>query len=162
MGEIKAYVMMAIGGLLTLLAPIQNFMLAMVLLFVLNAVFGTLADRFDGKPWDWKKAVKFFWLCFLFFLTVCLIFLVGLLLGEKDQSVAVVKIFCIAAVWIFGCNIFRNWRNLLVPGTPWYKLVNLGYWLLSVEFVEKFPLFKKFQDAQTKGNHNTILDKDDF
>ena len=33
MGEIKAYIIMVVGALFTLLSPIQNFMYAMVLLF---------------------------------------------------------------------------------------------------------------------------------
>ena len=153
---------MAIGAVVSLLAPIQNFMYAMMLLFGLNFLFGFLADRLNGKEWETKKAMKFILYCCLFFVAVCALFIIGHLMGEKDQSIAVVKILCWGAIYIFGINIFRNWRDILTPGTAWYKFVDLMYYVLSVKFIERFDWVKSWKKEREKADSGrTILDKDD-
>jgi len=152
MAEFKTYIVMVIGALFTLLAPIQNFMIAMALLFGVHFVFGLLAARVSGEEWSWKKALWFFILCFIFFGTVGALFLIGHLMGEKEQAITVVKGLCFLAIYVFGTNICRNWRNILTPGTAWYKFVDLMYYALSVKFVEKFNWVKKKDGATIKEN----------
>ena len=44
---------------------------------------------------------------------------------------------------------------MLVPDTPWYKLVDYVYYALTLGFVEKFPMFKKYQEYKNnKENGN--------
>ena len=154
---------MAVGAVLSLLAPIQNFMYAMMLLFGLNFVFGLLADVLNNQPWETKKAMKFILYCCLFFVASCCIFIIGHLMDEKDQAIAVVKVLCWGAIYIFGTNIFRNWRKLLTPGTAWYKFVDLMYYVLSVKFIERFDWVKSWKQEREDANKTgrTILDKDD-
>ena len=162
MGEIKSYVAMAIGSIISLLAPIQKFMYAMLLLFFLNFLFGFAADKLSGNDWDPKKAMKFILYCCIFFIATGILFVIGYLMGEMEQSVAVVKILCLAAVWVFGSNVFRNWREILTPGTAWYKFVDLVYYVLSVKFIERFQWVKDYQkQCEKKQSTNTVLDKDD-
>lgn len=163
MDELKAYIIMVIGALFTLLAPIQNFMYAMVLLFAADFVFGLVAAVVKKEGWSTKKALMFIWYCAIFFIMACSLFVIGHLMNEREQATAVVKILCYVAIYIFGTNICRNWLNILVPGTAWYKFVDLIYYVLSVKFIEKFGIVKKWQEERnntTKEGH-TILDKDD-
>ena len=94
-------------------------------------------------------------------------FIIGKLMGEQQQAIAVVKIDCYVAVYIFGTNICRNWLNILRPGTAWYKFVDLLYYVLSVKFIERFNIVKKWQDERSSPVSDgspvgkTILDKDD-
>lgn len=162
MNDLKTCIVNLVGAVLALLAPIQNFMYAMLLLFSMNFLFGLLADRLNNKDWDTKKAMKFILYCSLFFVAACAIFVIGHLMDEKEQAIAVVKILCWGAIYVFGTNIFRNWREILVPGTSWYKFVDLMYYVLSVKFVERFDWLKNLKkDREAARSHNTILDKDD-
>jgi hypothetical protein len=44
---------------------------------------------------------------------------------------------------------------MLVPDTPFYKLVEYAYYALTLGFVEKFPMFKKYQEFKNnKENGN--------
>jgi hypothetical protein len=81
-------------------------------------------------------------------------------MGEHEQAIAVVKILCYIAVYIFGTNIFRNLRHIVSKGTAWYKLFDLCYYVLSVKFIERFSFVKDWQE-QKKESKNTILNKDD-
>lgn len=163
MGEIKTYIVMVVGSLFTLLAPIQNFMYAMVVLFGINFIFGLLAAIVNREPWSTKKALMFFAYCGIFFCTACAFFIIGHFMGESDQATAIVKILCWVALYVFGTNICRNWLQILTPGSPWYKMVDLIYYVLSVKFVERFSLVKRWQQERNNTKHEgrTILDKDD-
>lgn len=154
---------MLLGALFTLLAPIQNFMLAMAILFGLNFIFGLLAAVVNKEKWSFKKAGMFLLHLASFLVTACSAFIIGKLMGEEEQAIAVVKIYCYVAVYIFGTNITRNWLNILSPGTAWYKFVDLLYYVLSVKFIERFSFVKKWQEerAATAPSGHTILDKDD-
>ncbi len=154
--DIKTYIIMVVGSLFTLLAPIQNFMYAMLILFSINFCFGVAAAVANREELSFKKALKFFGHCGVFFGTTCALFIIGALMDEMDQSIAVVKILCWAAIWAFGANIARNWLQILTPGSPWYKMVDLIYYILSVQFVEKFPIVKRWQrDRGGNSNENT-------
>lgn len=158
---------MVVGALFTLLSPIQNFMWAMVTLFAVNFFFGLIAAIVNKEGWSTKKALMFFAYCFIFFVTAASFFIIGHFMDEESQAIAVVKILCYVAIYIFGTNICRNWLNILRPGTAWYKFVDLLYYILSVKFIERFSLVKKWQeerkcnDAASRTSSHTILDKDD-
>ena len=164
MGEVKTYIVMVVGAIFTLLAPIQNFMYAMLLLFGINFIFGLVAAVVKKEGWSTKKALMFIWYCAIFFIMACSVFVIGHLMNEREQATAVVKILCYVAIYIFGTNICRNWLNILIPGTAWYKFVDLIYYVLSVKFIEKFGIVKKWQEERNNTNKEgkTILDKDNF
>ena len=168
MNDLKTVVVAAIGAMFSLLAPIQYFMYAMVLLFFLNFVFGFVAAIVGGEKWSTKKAMMFFVCCAVFFVTSCSAFVIGHLMGERDQAIAVVKFLCYVAIYVFGTNIFRNLRDIAPKGSPWNKFFDICYYILSVQFIEKIPLIKKWQEERKGQNQtgepsvaSTVLDKDD-
>lgn len=148
MDELKTVIVTIAGAIFTMLAPIQNFMYAMVLLFSLNFMFGVVAAIVNSEEWNNKKALMFFAYCAIFFVTAAAIFIIGRFMDEESQAVAVVKILCFLAIYIFGTNICRNWLNILTPGTTWYKLVDLIYYVLSVKFIERFSIVKRWQEER--------------
>lgn len=148
MGEIKTYIVMMAGALLTLLAPIQNFMIAMAILFAINFGFGLVAAVVNKEGWSTKKALMFLVHMATFLVTACSAFVIGHLMGEESQAIAVVKIYCYVAIYIFGTNIARNWLQILKPGTSWYKFVDLIYYVLSIKFIERFDIVKKWQEER--------------
>lgn len=166
MYEIKGYIVMLVGAVFSLLAPIQNFMYAMVTLFSVNFLFGLLADRAAGEKWQTKKALWFFAHCAVFFVTACALFVIGYLMGETKESVAVVKIMCYMAVYVFTVNILRNWKKVVPYGGAWWKLVDLLYYVLSVKFIERFQFIKQWQAERAaeleKEKQHTVLNKDNF
>lgn len=152
---------MLVGAIFTLLAPIHNFMYAMALLFAVNFCFGLVAAIVNKEGWSTKKALWFFAYCAIFFVTAASLFVIGHFMEEEGQAIAVVKILCYIAIYIFGTNICRNWLNILVPGTAWYKFVDLVYYVLTVKFIEKFGIVKKWQEERnnTKDEGKTIFKK---
>lgn len=163
MDDIKTLIVYIIGALFTLLAPIHSFMIAMLVLFGFNFFFGVVAAVVSKEPWSHKKALMFFVYVAVFLVIACATFIIGHLMDNKEQAVAVVKILCYLAVYIFGTNIFRNLRSIAPKGSSWHKLFDLCYYVLSVKFIEKLPFVKNWQEEkEAKEKGNTILDKDDF
>lgn len=162
MDDIKTVVVYAVGAIMTLLAPIQNFMYAMLILFSINFFIGLFAARAKEEKWSTKKALWFFVYVAIFLFIACMAFIIGHLMGEHEQAIAVVKILCYIAVYIFGTNIFRNLRKIVPKGTAWYRLFDLCYYTLSVKFIEKFDFVKKWREESKENSSNTILDHDNF
>lgn len=163
MQDLKTVVVYVIGAIFTLLTPIHNFMIAMLILFGINFFFGVVAAVVNKEKWSHKKAMMFFVYMGIFLVISCAAFIIGHYLNNEDQAVAVVKILCYLAVYIFGTNIFRNLRGIVTKDTAWFKLFDLCYYVLSVQFIEKFSFVKKWQDERlnTENEGHTILDKDD-
>lgn len=161
MNDLKAFIVSVVGGLFALLAPIRNFMYAMVILFGINFIFGLIAAIVNKEGWSTKKALWFFVYCAVFFVVSASLFIIGHLMGERKQAETVVKILCYLALYIFGTNITRNWLNILRPKTAWYKFVDLLYYVLSVKFIERIPLVKKWQEERNgkDSEGTTILDE---
>ena len=161
MNDLKTITVYAIGAILTLLSPIQNFMYAMLILFGINFIVGLVAAYVNEEGWSTHKALLFFVYCAVFLVISCASFIIGHLMGEHQQAIAVVKILCYIAVYIFGTNIFRNLRNIVTKDTAWFKLFDLCYYVLSVKFIERFKIVKDWQEQKKDSRGRTILDKDD-
>lgn len=144
MNDIRSVIIAVTGAFFALLSPIQDFMAGMLILFVVNFVFGLLAAIFNGEEWSWRKAGMCFIYCLIFFATAASMFIVGHFMHTEEQALVCVKYVCFAAIYLFGTNIVRNWRSLCTPGSTWHKLTSLLYYILTVKFVEKFTIFKHF------------------
>ncbi len=142
MNDIRNITVIIIGAFISLLSPIRDFMLGMMILFGINFCFGLLAARCNGEKWSWKKAGMFFVCCMVFFTTVASLFIVGHYMHVEDQSVMCVKYVCFAAIYMFGANILRNCRSILPENSPWRMLIDLLYNILTVKFAEKFKIKK--------------------
>lgn len=89
------------------------------------------------------------------FLTVAALFIIGHFLHSDVEALFCVKWVCIAATYLFTTNILKNLKRMLVPDSPWYRLVDYGYYALTLGFVEKFPMFKRYQEYKNnKENGN--------
>ncbi len=154
MQDLKTIVITIIGAVFTLLTPIHNFMVAMLILFGFNFICGLLNAIVNKEPWDNKKALMFFVYVAFFLVTSCAAFVIGKLMNTEEQAIAVVKVLCFVAIYIFGTNIFRNLRGITTKGTTWYKFFDLCYYVLSVKFIEKFTFVKNWQERR-----NITLDK---
>lgn len=164
MEDIKTIIVYVVGAIFTLLTPIHNFMIAMLILFGFNFFVGIIAAVVNSEPWSFKKAFTFIEYVCIFLLIACAAFTIGHFMNNEDQAIAVVKILCFLAVYIFGTNIFRNMCNITPKGTAWFKLFDLCYYVLSVKFIERFEFVKKWQEERnnTDSEGKTILDKDKF
>ena len=144
MGEFKFVICSIISGVMSLLFPIRDFMIAMVIVFSLNYIFGWVAGMVHGEKWSLKKSMVFFYHCALFFVMTASIFVTGYFLHAGDETLGVVKALCGVAIWFYSTNIVRNWRMMLIENTTMWKIAGFVYYVLTLKAVDKIPFLSEY------------------
>lgn len=146
-----------VSGMLSLFFPIRDFMYAMIVVFLLNYVFGVIAGLTHGENWSFKKSFVFFRHCGLFFVMTTSIFATGHFLHNSEETLGVVKALCGVAIWFYATNIVRNWRAMLVENTTMWKVAGFVYYVLTLKAVENIPFLSEY----LKTAHVDIDSKDE-
>ena len=144
MDEIRVAIINIIGAVLGFLAPIQDFMVAIVILFILNFIFGLTADMVTGGTWSWRKAFRFFTHCFVFFVMAAAVFTCGHYMHNQEGAVQCVSYICYVTIYIYAVNILRNLRHMLLEGSGMYRVVDILYYLLTLKVVDKIPFLSEY------------------
>lgn len=142
--QFKFVMCSVISGMLSLFFPILDFMYAMLVVFGINYVFGLVAGLKHGEEWKLKKSMVFFYHCCLFFVMSASIFITGSFLHAGDETVGVVKALCGVAIWFYSTNIVRNWKIMLIPNTPMWRVAGFVYYVLTLKAVDKIPFLKDY------------------
>ena len=144
MGEFKFVICSIISGVMSLLFPIRDFMIAMVIVFSMNYIFGWVAGMVHGEKWSLKKSMVFFYHCTIFFVLTASLFITGHFLHNDAETLGVVKALCGIAIWFYATNIARNWQAMLVEGTTMYKVAGFVYYVLTLKMVDKIPYLGEY------------------
>ena len=144
MDEFRVAIINIIGAVLGFLAPIQDFMVAIVILFILNFIFGLTADMVTGGTWSWRKAFRFFTHCFVFFVMAAAVFTCGHYMHNQEGAVQCVSYICYVTIYIYAVNILRNLRHMLLEGSGMYRVVDILYYLLTLKVVDKIPFLSEY------------------
>lgn len=148
MGEFKFIICSIISGVMSLLFPIRDFMIAMIIVFSLNYLFGWIAGMVNGEKWSLKKSMVFFYHCTIFFVLTASLFITGHFLHNDGETLGVVKALCGVAIWFYSANIARNWQAMLVEDTTMYKVAGFVYYVLTLKMVDKIPYLSEYLKKQ--------------
>ena len=154
MGEFKFIICSIISGVMSLLFPIRDFMIAMIIVFSLNYLFGWIAGMVHGEKWSLKKSMVFFYHCTIFFVLTASLFITGHFLHNDGETLGVVKALCGVAIWFYAANIARNWQAMLVEDTTMYKVAGFVYYVLTLKMVDKIPYLSEYLKNGSKTNNN--------
>ena len=152
MSEVKVVIVNIITAVLGFLAPIQDFMVAIVILFILNFIFGLIADMVTGGIWSWRKAFRFILHCFVFFVLAAAVFTCGRFMHNESGAVQCVSYICYVTIYIYAVNILRNLRHMLKEGTDMYKVIDILYYILTLKVVDKIPFLGEYLNKKKDGS----------
>lgn len=144
MSELKMVIINLISAVCGFLMPIHDFMVAIVLLFVMNFVCGLTADVVQGTGWNTKKALTFVGHCFIFFGLATFIFASGHFMHNEAGAVQCVSYICYVAFYIYVVNIVRNLRSVTLKGSSMYKLLDFLYYILTLKILNKIPWLSEY------------------
>lgn len=144
MEDVKFVICSVVSGVLGLLVPIKDFMIAMIIVFSLNYLFGWIAGMVHGESWSFKKSMVFFYHCTLFFVLTSALFVTGHFMHNEGETLGVVKALCGIAIWFYATNIARNWQVMLVEGTTMHKVAGFVYYILTLKMVDKIPYLSEY------------------
>lgn len=153
MAEIKNAIIGMLITVWSMFNPIKDFMLAMLILFALNYVFGLICDIAKGGRWQWNKSWRSFGYATMFFLCAAGLLIVGKLMHAEERAVTCVSYVCWWAIYVFGLNISRNGKEICKGNEAWYKFFSFIYYVLSMEVVKKVPYLREFNENE---NENTV------
>lgn len=154
MEDVKFVICSVVSGVLSLLVPIKDFMIAMIIVFSLNYLFGWVAGMVHGEKWSLKKSMVFFYHCTLFFVLTAALFVTGHFMHNDGETLGVVKALCGIAIWFYATNIARNWQAMLVEDTTMYKVAGFVYYVLTLKMVDKIPYLSEYLKNGSKTNNN--------
>lgn len=153
--QIKGVLLMVFSALSGFFMPIQDLMLAILILLGVNFLSGWIEDCIHADGWKWKKAFKAFYECCVLCGIGAFIFVMGHYMHKQDSSIQCLTAIYFAAIWFYSVNILGNWRKILVKGTTIYSFITFLHWLVSMKFVEKIPYLSEFINSgeEKEGNN---------
>jgi len=155
MDEVRMVIANLITAVVSFLSPIQDFMTGIVILFIVNFIFGLTADMVSGLGWKWKKAFKFFVHCLIFFALAACVYVCGHFMHNENGAIQCVTYICYLAIWAYTINICRNLKVVLRDGTPLYKVVDVIYYVLTLKVTEKIPILKDYVNNKKEVSDDT-------
>ncbi len=135
-----------IGGMLfsllsSLTLPVNDFLIAIMILASLNIIMGAIADY----RWSFRKGFKAFIYLGGYLLLLILAVLLGRLMHlEESDIIAFTSWITWVMIWFYVVNILRNW-GLRQPDN---KVIKFLYWVVSFKVVEKIKFLQEFNDKE--------------
>lgn len=127
-------------ALLAFLKPIGGEMASLLLVFVLNFLFGYLSGMIaHGEDFSLKKAVVCIGHATCFFVLCVAVYAIGRMKGQMGGAVQCVSFITYMVLYFYGLNILRNMRGIFREGTPPWRVADALYWILRLKFVERIP-----------------------
>lgn len=153
MDEIKGVVLIVVSALSGFFMPIQDFMIAILVLLGVNFVSGWLEDELHAQGWKWKKAFKTFYECCIMLAIGAFVFVIGHFMHRESSALQCLTAIYAAGVWFYSVNILNNWKKILPAGTTLRRFVTFLHFVVSMKFVERIPYLKAFlQQAEEEEN----------
>ena len=143
--EIIQFIKWLGGALLSLITslviPIHDFLVAIMVLATLNIIMGAIADYI----WSFTKAFKAFIYLGGYLLLLILAVLVGRLMHLTESDIVNFTSWVTwVMIWFYVVNILRNW-NIRQPEN---KVISFLYWVASFKVTEKIRFLQEFNDKE--------------
>ena len=149
--RIKDIIVGVVPAILAYLKPIEGELSSLMIVFVLNFVFGYLSGMIaKGENFELKKAVVCIGHATVFFVLCAAIYVIGRLKGQMEGSVQCVSFISYLVLWFYGCNILKNLKQIFKKGTPPWYVVSFLYYLMRFKFIEKIPYLSDYLNYEEK------------
>lgn len=126
------------------LFPIRNDVFGLVLLFMLNFIFGLCADLCNNRTWKFKKAFCMLRDAAVYFTLVASIYILGHIKGEEVAAIHCVSFLIYSALYFYGTNIIRNARLITNERGTLFRVLDFLYYILTLKFIEKSTLLNGY------------------
>ncbi len=148
---IRVIFITSLAALAAYLDPVSGALQSILGLLLINFIVGLFTGLIvEDESFSFKK----------FKAAVCEgAFFLGLIsftfyLGERNGN-ATETLYCVSAItyiiiYCYSVNVLKNVRMWLTKGSPSFSAVDMIYYILTIEFVKKFPAFDKFKQTENK------------
>jgi len=138
--KVKDIIIGVVLAILAYLRPIEGELSSLMIVFVLNFIFGYLSGMIaKGENFELKKAVVCIGHATVFFVLCAAVYAIGRFKGQMTGSVQCVSFISYLVLWFYGCNILKNLKLIFKKDTPPWYVVSFLYYLMRFKFIEKIP-----------------------
>lgn len=155
--HIKQLIVGAFLSVTAYLAPIEGEIKSLVMVFLLNFLFGYVAGILTRREsFDFKKAFRCIKEATVFFVLVCALYYIGEHKGNTEGALQCISFITYAVLYFYALNILKNCKQVLADDTEAYKVVSFIYYVLSVEFIKNIPYLSNYlaQPTVAEGDSN--------
>lgn len=123
---------------------IQNFLAVILILAIINTIFGWLAD--EGE-WSMRKACQ----AGLFLLGYEILLIITNIIGTM-MNVTDIGYYCSWITWVmiyfYATNILRNWKNV----QPGNRVIAFMYWVATAKFIKNINYMDEYLKQSKENN----------
>lgn len=139
--SIKIIFTTAFGALITYLEPIYNPIQVLTYIFFADILAGILVDiiRNNDRIRIKKVLISLAFLALYFFI-IATTFFIGERMGDKEESLFIVKTLTYTFTYFYASNFFRNLKLLAPDNKP---IAFIDYWL-GLQVIKRLPDLAKY------------------
>jgi hypothetical protein len=135
---LKTTLSTVVSFILTLIFPIHDYFLVILILASVNIAMGLIADHGN---WQFRKAFNAFIYLFGYLLLLLLTACIGLLMHVKlVKQEEFISWITWVMIYFYVTNILRNWHIR----QPDNRVIAFLYWVLSFKIIDKIQILKEF------------------
>ncbi len=121
--------------------PIVNFIVAILIMFLIDLILGITSGRkLNKEPISFKKGFLAVILFGVYVTIVAVPYILGNLMCDESLMAYVIKTISWATIYLYSVNISKNLKRVF----PSSRLIAFLYYFLNVEFLNNFPSLKNF------------------
>lgn len=121
--------------------PIINFMIAILIIFIVDLLLGIISGRkLNKEPISFKKGFSAVILFGAYIMIVSILFIIGELMCDQKIMSYMIKTISWATIYFYSVNSAKNLKRIF----PNSKLIAFLYYFLNIEFLDNFPSLKRF------------------
>jgi hypothetical protein len=142
MDAIKVFLSLIIGALISVLNPLTEPVLILVMLFIFDIVCGMIADRvINGRGFKFGKFLKSVQFLCLYVVIVGTIYVICYLQDDVEEGLLLLKTITYVCGYFYFSNIAKN----LHESYPNNRFFGFLFFVLSVDILtRRIPLLNKF------------------
>ena len=150
MDAIKVFLSFIIGAFITIMNPLAEPVLILVILFVFDIVCGIITDKIINKTgFSFSKFMKSIQFLCLYVVIIASIWAVCYLQDDIEEGLLLLKTITYVCAYFYFSNIAKN----LHESHPKNRFFAFLFFVLSVDILtNKIPILNRFLQSEKKRN----------
>lgn len=149
MDDLKTFLIVSLSSLMAYLSPISGVLFSVIIVFVINFMFGYITAIKLGETFSFIKAFSCIKEAATFFILIAATYSIGEHMNNPEGALQSISIVTYTLLYFYAINVFKNMKRLF-PKSMW---IAFCYYAISMEFVKKVPFLTDFINSQKNNNH---------
>ena len=143
---IRGSIISFLAGIVAYLNPIAGAWQSLLMLLAINFLAGLFTGIIvQDESFSFKKFTSCVKEGAIFLGLISFVYFLGERNGNQEETVIGVTAITYTIIYCYGLNILKNVRLWCENGKSAYIAIDMLYYILSIEFIKRFPSFDKYK-----------------